>query len=112
MSILIGFLLFSIWNLSHSLPDTERHFVILNPRQSVFRTTSSMFLSFGLDSSLLRQMQKLPISVEKFINLATHLSPAFFRFGGTDANCLFFNKVHICKLLLLFIEIVSNSFQI
>ena len=94
VSLCFAFLFLFLWNLSHSLPPKERHFVILNPRQPLLRTTSTLFLSFGLDSSLLRRMKELPISDEPFINLATHLSPAFFRIGGTAADCLFFNEVY------------------
>lgn len=57
----------------------------------VFRK-SQRFLSFSIDSSLLRDMKNFPVRDERFINLAHHLSPAFFRVGGTSADCLFFNE--------------------
>lgn len=54
---------------------------------------SDKFLSFGLDSSLLRNFKNLPIENEKFVNLTRHLKPAYIRIGGTAADCLNFNQV-------------------
>lgn len=54
---------------------------------------SDKFLSFGLDSSLLRYFQKLPINNDKFLNLGYHLKPSYIRIGGTAADCLYFNQV-------------------
>lgn len=65
----------------------------LNTQQKLLRSTSNKFLSIALDTSLLRNMEKLPIADERFINLAQHLKPAFIRIGGTSADCLFFQKV-------------------
>lgn len=90
--ICIVFIIFSIWNLTLPLPRIQRHFLFLNPRQSLLQTTSPNFLSFGIDSSQLRNMKKLPIFDENFINLARHLSPAYVRIGGTSADCLYFNQ--------------------
>lgn len=53
---------------------------------------SKRFLSFGLDSSLLRDMKHFPVKDNRFINLARHLGPAYVRVGGTSADCLFFNR--------------------
>ncbi|KAF7993018.1 hypothetical protein HCN44_005799 [Aphidius gifuensis] len=54
--------------------------------------TSTRFLSFSLDSSHLRDPEKLPINNEAFVNLAKHLSPAYLRIGGTSADCIFFKQ--------------------
>lgn len=92
LSLCFCFLMLSVWNLNRSLPNKERHIFFLNPRQSLLQTTSENFLSFGLDSSLLRDMKEFPIANEHFIILARHLSPAYVRFGGTSADCLYFNQ--------------------
>lgn len=63
--------------------------------QSLLHTVSDKFLSFGLDTSLLRDMKSLPIKDSKFINLAQLLGPAYVRVGGTSADCLYFNQVGI-----------------
>ncbi|KAE9542850.1 hypothetical protein AGLY_002761 [Aphis glycines] len=86
------FLVFSQSNLSQSLSKGERHIFILNPKQPLLHTSSTKFLSFSLDTYSLRKMNELPISDEKFINLARLLSPAYVRIGGTSADCLFFNE--------------------
>ncbi|KAJ8674006.1 hypothetical protein QAD02_005268 [Eretmocerus hayati] len=64
----------------------------LKHNQTLLHTLSDKFLSFGLDSSLLRDMKNFPLLNDKFINLAHHLSPAYVRFGGTSADCLYFNQ--------------------
>ncbi|OXU26819.1 hypothetical protein TSAR_005050 [Trichomalopsis sarcophagae] len=73
---------------------SDHHVVALEQSQPLFHTVSNKFLSFGLDSSLLRNMNKLPINQEKFVNLARHLSPAYVRVGGTAADCLYFVKIN------------------
>ncbi|KAI4503009.1 hypothetical protein M0802_002053 [Mischocyttarus mexicanus] len=60
--------------------------------EKILYRTSDKFLSFGLDTSLLRNMKELPLMDERFINLTRNLKPAFVRIGGTSADCLFFNK--------------------
>ncbi|XP_051162971.1 heparanase-like [Leptopilina boulardi] len=92
LSVCLVFLIFSLWNFTRSLQKTERHILFLNTKQSLLQTTSTKFLSFGLDSSLLRNMKKFPLLEKKFINLARHLSPAYVRIGGTSADCLYFNE--------------------
>ena len=72
---------------------TAINVIILNPEVSTLHYTSKRFLSFAIDASLFRNMNNLPISNKKFINLARHLSPAYVRFGGTSADCIFFNQV-------------------
>ncbi|XP_027840652.2 heparanase-like isoform X3 [Aphis gossypii] len=86
------FLVFSQSNLSQSLSKGERHIFILNPKQPLLHTSSTKFLSFSFDTYSLRKMNELPISDERFINLARLLSPAYVRIGGTSADCLFFNE--------------------
>ncbi|XP_051160094.1 heparanase-like [Leptopilina boulardi] len=66
--------------------------IILEPRISFLNTTSDYYLSFTIDAWQLREMNNLPISNKKLINLARHLSPAYVRYGGTSADCLFFNE--------------------
>lgn len=66
--------------------------LMIDPSLQMLHKTSPRFLSFGLDSSLLRQTEKMPINNEGFINLTKHLSPAFVRVGGTAADCLFFKQ--------------------
>ncbi|XP_014216649.1 heparanase-like [Copidosoma floridanum] len=73
------------------------HIVKLEKRQDLLSTVSKKFLSFGLDSSLLRNMKELPIGDQRFINLAHHLSPAYVRIGGTAADCLYFNETDAKK---------------
>ncbi|XP_018393336.1 PREDICTED: heparanase-like [Cyphomyrmex costatus] len=79
----------SVWssNIQVSLRSYVFHF---DKQQPVLHIVSDKFLSFGLDTSLLRKMDDLPIGQQKFINLARHLSPAFVRVGGTSADCLIF----------------------
>ncbi|XP_046627422.1 heparanase-like [Neodiprion virginianus] len=64
----------------------------LDTRQSIHRRTSTRYLSYGLDTSLLRDMKTLPINDKRFVMLARHLSPAYVRVGGTSADCLFFDE--------------------
>ncbi|KAL0110823.1 hypothetical protein PUN28_014045 [Cardiocondyla obscurior] len=66
------------------------HFYKLHFDKYQTSTISKKFMSFGLDTSLLRKMNELPIGQKKFINLARHLSPAYVRVGGTSADCLTF----------------------
>lgn len=61
---------------------------------------SDKFLSFGLDTSLLRDFENLPIKNEKLINLGYHLKPAYIRIGGTAADCLYFKQVLFCSLYI------------
>lgn len=94
------FLVFS--QLSQSLSKGEKHIFILNPKQPLLHTSSTKFLSFSLDTFALRKMNELPISNERFINLARLLSPAYFRIGGTSADCLFFNEVYFYYQSILY----------
>lgn len=71
----------------------EKLIIGLNNSQLLLRKTSPRFLSYGLDSSLLRDMKNLPLNDTRFVILARHLSPAYVRVGGTSADCLFFNQV-------------------
>jgi len=93
MTLCFIFLFFSQLNLSQSLSRGESLILILNPEQPLLHTSSTKFLSFGISTSFLRNMDKLLISDEWFINLARHLSPAYIRIGGTAAECLFFNEI-------------------
>lgn len=86
----------SLW-IRHRRSDNYLLFS-LNKSQPLIRIIPDEFLSFGLDSSLLRDMKSLPISQQKFVNLARHLIPAYVRFGGTAADCLYFKQVLIEKL--------------
>ncbi|CAK9807773.1 HPSE [Anthophora quadrimaculata] len=92
---MILFLLLT-WNLNDTTDETVNTRVIyLNSRHLLLQTVSNKFLSFGLDTSLLRDMKSLPIKSEQFINLARHLTPAYVRIGGTSADCLYFNESQI-----------------
>ncbi|XP_017791859.1 PREDICTED: heparanase-like [Habropoda laboriosa] len=72
------FLLLLAWNLNNTTNQTVNTRVIyLNSRHLLLRTVSNKFLSFGLDTSLLRDMKNFPIKSSKFINLARHLAPAY-----------------------------------
>ncbi|XP_012257600.2 heparanase-like [Athalia rosae] len=91
VGLCIGLLVLSLWSMS------QRHIgyaliFSLDTRQSLTARTSTRFLSYGLDTSLLRDMPNLPINDKRFINLARHLSPAYVRVGGTAADCLVFNQ--------------------
>ncbi|XP_063988743.1 heparanase-like [Diachasmimorpha longicaudata] len=94
-SIVIGFFMalfvMSVWNVSFHRPG-KSYVILLDSSREVVHRTSPRFLSFGLDSSLLRDMKNFPIHDERFVNLARHLSPAFVRIGGTSADCLLFNE--------------------
>lgn len=102
--IVLGFCLalivFSFWNFNHYETDNVSIFYLHT--NEIFTRTSKKFLSFGLDSSLLRNMEELPIADERFINLARYLNPAFIRIGGTSADCLFFNQVCFIYLFIFF----------
>ncbi|XP_047366033.1 heparanase-like [Vespa velutina] len=94
--IVLGFcsalIVFSFWNFNQY--DKGKVSIFYLHTNEILTRTSKKFLSFGLDTSLLRNMEKLPIADERFINLARHLNPAFIRIGGTSADCLFFNQTH------------------
>ncbi|KAK2575304.1 hypothetical protein KPH14_008153 [Odynerus spinipes] len=93
-------IIFAFWNFDQY--DTSNVFVFyVDTKQTFLRTTSKKFVSFGLDTSLLRNMKELPIMDERFINLVRHLKPAFVRVGGTAADCLFFEKTHKTSAKLL-----------
>ncbi|XP_076301398.1 heparanase [Lasioglossum baleicum] len=89
----IIFLILSAWNFNNAINETNNvHVWYLNLKRSPRYVVSDKFLSFGLDTSLLRDMENLPIKNEKFINLARYLAPAYVRVGGTSSDCLFFNQ--------------------
>ncbi|XP_011505560.1 PREDICTED: heparanase-like [Ceratosolen solmsi marchali] len=98
--LLIGicsvFIITSSWLINH---DSLSSVVFLKENQQPLHIVSDKFLSFGLDSSLLRNMKKLPINDHKFINLVRHLSPAYVRIGGTNADCLYFEQVCFYKYI-------------
>ncbi|XP_011863950.1 PREDICTED: heparanase-like [Vollenhovia emeryi] len=77
-------------NRLHQYNQYNEYNVYFDALQPVLHIVSDQFLSFGLDTSLLRRMNKLPIERGKFIKLASHLSPAYLRIGGTSADCLTF----------------------
>lgn len=87
-------LILSTWNFNSTIDRTvsTRVALYLNSRCSLSNTVSDKFLSFGLDTSLLRDTKSFPILNRKFINLASHLAPAYVRIGGTSADCLYFNQ--------------------
>lgn len=85
-------LILSLWNFNTYIPTIRTHVLHLDRQQPLLHTISDKFLSFGLDTSLLRKMNKLPVEQEKFINLGRHLSPAYVRVGGTAADCLIFDQ--------------------
>ncbi|XP_043601188.1 heparanase-like [Bombus pyrosoma] len=98
--ILLGFcmifLILSAWNFNNTINQAvNTHVLHLYSRQPLLHTVSDKFLSFGLDTSLLRDMKSLPIKDSKFINLARLLGPAYVRVGGTSADCLHFNQTKI-----------------
>ncbi|XP_043266874.1 heparanase-like isoform X2 [Venturia canescens] len=90
VALCMALLILFFWDVSRHSAKT--HVFVIDTSQPILYTTSEKFLSFGLDSSLLRHMKNFPIKDEKFVNLARHLSPAYVRFGGTSADCLFFNE--------------------
>lgn len=90
-------LILSLWNSNTYMPTICTHVLHLDRRQPLLHTISDKFLSFGLDTSLLRKMNELPVKQEKFINLARHLSPAYVRVGGTSADCLIFDENQIVQ---------------
>lgn len=85
-------LILSLWSSNIYTPTIHTHVLQLDRQQSVLHITSDKFLSFGLDTSLLRNMTNLPVKQKEFINLARHLSPAYVRVGGTSADCLIFDQ--------------------
>ncbi|XP_054001541.1 heparanase-like [Hylaeus anthracinus] len=86
-------LILSAWNFNNAINETSNvHVFYLNFKRSPLHVVSTKFLSFGLDTSLLRDMINFPIENEKFINLARHLAPAYVRIGGTSSDCLYFNQ--------------------
>ncbi|XP_014237707.1 heparanase-like [Trichogramma pretiosum] len=78
------------WNICSCL---ETYTLEFNNSMKIVNTLPDEFVSFGLDTSLLRNMSFLPIDQSKFILLLKHLSPAYLRVGGTASDCLYFNKV-------------------
>ncbi|XP_076759438.1 heparanase [Xylocopa sonorina] len=98
--LILGFVGFSMifmalltWDFNNTENEIVHTRVIyLNSKYLLQNIVSKQFLSFGLDTSLLRDMQNLPIKNSKFINLTRHLAPAYVRIGGTSADCLYFNE--------------------
>lgn len=68
MTLCFTFLFFSQLNLSQSLSRGESLILILNPEQPLLHTSSTKFLSFGISTSFLWNIDKLLISDEWFIN--------------------------------------------
>lgn len=91
--LLIGLLgtavITTMWSI-HS--PTKATIFLIDTKLPMLHKTSTRFLSFGLDSSLLRDPKTLPINNEAFMNLAKYLSPAYARIGGTSADCIFFKQ--------------------
>lgn len=85
-------LILSLWNPNAYIPTSHTYVLHLDQRQPLLHIVSDKFLSFGLDTSLLRRMNELPVEQEKFVNLGRHLSPAYVRVGGTSADCLIFDQ--------------------
>lgn len=83
-------LIFSLWGSSIHTPTISSYVFHFDKQQPLLHIVSDKFLSFGLDTSLLRKMNELPVGEKKFVNLARHLSPAYVRVGGTSADCLIF----------------------
>lgn len=79
--------------LVFQLNSNSTDIIILEPQVSFLNTTSTFYLSFTIDAWLLRKMSALPIRNKKLIKLARQLSPAYVRYGGTSADCLYFNEV-------------------
>ncbi|XP_076166182.1 heparanase [Ptiloglossa arizonensis] len=93
VSVCIIFLILLAWNFNNTINQTSNiHVFYLNLKRSPLHTVSKKFLSFGVDTSLLRDMKHFPIENEKFINLARYLAPAYVRVGGTSSDCLYFNQ--------------------
>ncbi|GAB1860011.1 Heparanase [Camponotus japonicus] len=90
-------LILSLWNPNTYIPTIRTYVLHLDRQQPLLHTISDKFLSFGLDTSLLRRMNELPVKQEKFINLGRHLSPAYVRVGGTSADCLIFDQNQIVQ---------------
>ncbi|KAL6446435.1 hypothetical protein ACFW04_001186 [Cataglyphis niger] len=90
-------LILSLWNPNAYIPTSHTYVLHLDQRQPLLHIVSDKFLSFGLDTSLLRRMDELPVEQEKFINLGRHLSPAYVRVGGTSADCLIFDEDQIVQ---------------
>ncbi|XP_034949969.1 heparanase-like [Chelonus insularis] len=84
-------LLICLWNIDRH-NSSKTYIIVIDKTSELLYHTSDKFLSFGLDSSLLRDWKTFPVKNDMFANLARHLSPAFVRIGGTSADCLFFNK--------------------
>ncbi|XP_017889538.1 heparanase-like isoform X2 [Ceratina calcarata] len=103
LSFCMLFLILSTWNCNSTIDRTvSTHELYLNSRCSVLNTVSDKFLSFGLDTSLLRDTKSFPILNRKFLNLASYLAPAYVRIGGTSADCLYFNQTTdiICERVI------------
>lgn len=94
----------SLWTSSIHTPAIRIYVVHLDRQQSPLHITSDKFLSFGLDTSLLRSMSELPVKRKEFINLARHLSPAYVRVGGTSADCLTFDQNQVGLQMLDFFK--------
>ncbi|KAH0558088.1 heparanase-like [Cotesia glomerata] len=95
-SIVVGIFLIlfviSLWNVGRSHHLSKNFVAIIDTDSKLLQKTSERYLSFGLDSSNLRDMTIFPVKKDKFVNLARYLSPAFVRVGGTSADCLFFDE--------------------
>ncbi|KAL6262659.1 hypothetical protein P5V15_005452 [Pogonomyrmex californicus] len=83
-------LILTLWSSNIHVPKIRTYVLHFDKEQPLLHVVSDKFLSFGLDTSLLRRMKELPVGQKKFINLASYLSPAYVRVGGTSADCLIF----------------------
>lgn len=98
LSFCMIFIILSLWNIDNTInPKNNTYVFYLKSKHSLLHTVSNKFLSFGLDTSLLRDIKNLPIKNNKFINLAQYLAPAYIRIGGTSADCLYFNQTIISE---------------
>lgn len=94
VAFVLGLMVFTLWCLLLAGDIIKINYLDINEDTKVLHTVSDKFLSFGIDSSLLRETRTFPLKDQRFINLAKYLSPAYVRIGGTAADCLYFNEVN------------------
>ena len=71
--------------------------VTIETQNKIINTTDERFVSWTIDTSQFMQ-NTIDLTDSRMIYLATQLSPAFLRCGGTEADYLYYNTGHGCDL--------------
>ncbi|CAG9781724.1 unnamed protein product [Diatraea saccharalis] len=76
----------------------EKCYVTINEEQIVTTVLPDNFLSFGIDASELENFDRVAFLNKRFMDLASVLSPARMRLGGTMSDRLIFSEEPVTSL--------------